>query len=197
MATNTSFVSGLRPVDNLRQPGSIGRVRRYFIPSTDATAVFLGDAVKSAGSADSVTGLPTIAQAAAGDTIRGVVVGFDPVDGVTLATTNLNRVHRPASTAMYALVADDPDLVCEIQEDAVGGALAVTDIGENCDLVVGSGNATTGLSGMQVDSSTHVTTTAQVRLVGFVNRSDNVIGSANAKMLVVINEHEFKSTSGV
>lgn len=197
MATNTSKIFGLRLVGTLRGGPHTARIRTYFVPASDGTAIFLGDAVKSGGTADSATGCPTVAQAAAGDAIRGVVVGVNPIKGVTVGSENLNRNYRPASTAMYLLVCDDPDAIYEIQEDAVGGALALTAVGENADIVVGSGSTGTGLSGMQLDTSTHTSSSAQLRILNFVNRVDNVPASANAKVLVKINEDELTSTSGV
>lgn len=184
---NSDTIYGLRPVRHLT--GCDFKANRYFIPATDGTAVFIGDAVKLAGSADT-DGVPTVAQAAAGDTIVGVVVGFE-VD-----PDNLTRKHRAASTARYALVVDDPQVIFEIQEDSVGGALAAEDIGNNADIVVGTGNSATGLSGMELDSSTKVTTTAQLRILRVVPRENNAIG-ANAKIEVLINEHQFKATTGV
>ena len=185
---NVDRVNGLRPVRHLDGSPYNGAANTYFIPASDNTAVFIGDAVKSAGSADA-DGVATVAQAAAGEAIRGVVVGVKPV-------TAESPIYREASTARYVMVADAPDLVFEVQEDAVGGALAATDVGNNADLVVGSGSTATGRSGMELDSSTKATSTAQLRIIGFAQRPDNEIGD-NAKVLVTINEHELKSTTGV
>lgn len=187
---NVDRPNGLRPVKHLDGSPYNGAVNRYYIPASDSTATFVGDAVKSGGTADA-DGVPTIAQAAAGDAIRGVIVAFEP------NPDNLGINYRAASTARYALVADAPDLVFEIQEDAVGGAVAITAVGNNADLVVGSGNTTSGASGMELDSSTVATTTAQLRILGFVQDPKNEVGVANAKLLVSINEHELKSTTGV
>lgn len=196
--SNVSKVFGLKLVGTVRGGPQNARISEYFVPATDGTAIFLGDAVKSGGTADSNTGRPTVAQAAAGDTIRGVVVGINPIKGVAVGSENLNRNYRPASTAMYLLVCDDPDAVFEIQEDAVGGTLALTAVGENADLIVGSGSTGTGLSGMQLDTSTHATTnTLALRILGFAERVDNTPASANAKVLVKINKHELTSTTGV
>lgn len=194
---NVSFVKGLTAVDHLLQSGTTGRVNEYYIPSSDGTAVYVGDAVKSAGSADSVTGCPTVAQAAASDTLRGVVVAVNQVKGITPANSNLTRSYRPASVGMYVWVNDDPYTIFAAAQDAVGGAIALVDIGENADLIVGSGDNTTGYSGMQVDSSTHTTSSAQVRIIGFVNSPGNTPASTTAQLRVVINKHELKSTSGV
>jgi hypothetical protein len=49
--------------------------------------------------------MPTIAVAAAGDTLRGVVVGFLPKQ------SDLTVLHREASTNRIALVVDDPNVV--------------------------------------------------------------------------------------
>lgn len=185
---NVSRVCGARPVKHISGSPYNGQPNKYFIPSTDSTATFIGDFIKSAGSADA-DGIPTIAQAAAGDTIRGVVVGFIP-------DTADSPIYRVASTNRYALVVDDPDIIFEIQEDSGGAATALIDVGENADIVVAAGSTVTGTSGMQLDSSTHTASTAQLRIYGFAQRADNAQGT-NAKLLVLINEHELKSTSGV
>lgn len=194
---NTSAVRGLKPVRCIGGGSWESKVNMYLIPSGDATATFIGDLVKIGGSADTVTGVKTVAQAAAGastDIHIGVVVGFDPTLGVADGSENLKRKHRPASTAMYALVVDAPDVIFEIQEDAVGGALAVTDVGLNADIVVGSGDTVTGYSGMQLDTSTKATAaTLPLKIIGFVNRADNEIASANAKVEVMINAHFVKA----
>lgn len=184
---NSDAASGLRPVRHQSGAPYNGSANLYYVPSTDNTAIYIGDAVKSAGSGDA-NGVPSVAQVAAGDTIRGVVVGVKPV-------TAFSTVYREASTERYVYVADDPDLVFEVQEDSVGGALAATNIDNNADIVVGSGSAYTGRSGMELDSSSATTSTAQLRVIRLVPREDNAIGT-NAKWEVMINEHELKSTSG-
>jgi hypothetical protein len=165
--------------------------------------MYVGDPVKSGGTAGAAgvtvygqncEGMATVATAAAGDTLRGVVVGFSPLQ------SNLETLHRAASTARLAYVVDSPDVVFEVQEDAVGAAIAAIDIGENADIIYAAGSAVTGRSGVMLDSSDHKTATAQLRMLGFVQRPDNAIGlstSDKAKLLVVINEHEFKATAGV
>lgn len=179
---NTNSPTGLSPVRYRNGSPWMGAARRYFHPATDSVALYVGDPVIIAGSADS-DGVPTCTRATAGGAgrITGVVVGFEP-------NSTLNAVgYGAASTAFYVLVADDPDLLFEIQEDAVGGALAATSVGLNADLIAASGNNSTKLSGFMLDSSTAATTaTLQLRIIGFVQRVDNEIG-ANAKMLVAIN----------
>ena len=183
---NSDIVKGAVAVSH---PSGRIPTNMYCILAADGTATFMGDFVKSGGSSDA-DGVPSVVQAAAGNTLRGVIVGF------VQNSADLTQMHRTASTLRYCLVADDPATVFEIQEDGVGGALAITDVGENADIIVAAGSTVTGNSGMELDTSTHATTAAQLRILGFVRRPDNEVG-ANAKVLVRIIEHELTSTTGV
>lgn len=197
---NSNAPRGFVPVQYIYGASYTGKVNMYLCPSTDGTAVFVGDMVKSGGTAGAagvmvngqdVEGLSTIAVCAAGDTMRGVVVGFLPLQ------SDLTVKHRAASTNRIALVADDPNLIFEVQEDSVGNNIAATQVGNNFDLAYTAGSATTGLSGAMLDSSdSSGTSTAGFRLLGLSKRPDNAIGTYG-KWLVMINEHELKSTTGV
>lgn len=193
---NLDIPTGFIPVKYLSGAPWSGKANVYYIPATDATAVFKGDAVVSAGAADATGKYPTVTQAAAGDAIRGVVIGFGDNPYVMLQADNLLRQYRPASTAMYALVVDDPDVIFEIQEDSVGAALAAADVGLSADIAVGSGSTTTGKSGIEIDSSTKVATTAACKLLRIVDREDNALGT-NCKWEVLIREHEMLLSTGV
>lgn len=161
-------------------------IRRYFIPATDSVAVAQGDIVKLAGSADT-KGVATVAQSDAGDTPIGVVLSVELTSGITP-----DKHYRPASTAAYVLVQTDPNAELLVQEDGVGTPLAATSVGLNADLIDAGVDTTAGTSGMELDSSTAATTSTLVfNILGFAQRSDNVIG-ANAKMLVTYNVHQLK-----
>ncbi|MDB5584309.1 MAG: hypothetical protein JWR80_9485 [Bradyrhizobium sp.] len=178
---NVSSPAGLVPVRYASGAPYNGACRRYYVPSTDGTALYVGDPVIVAGSADT-DGVPTCTRATAGSAgrVTGAVVGVQN-------TPSLTTRYRAASVSQYVFVADDPNLLYEIEEDAVGGALAAVDVGLNADLASGSGSTVTGLSGFVLDTSTKATTaTLQLRIVSFVQRADNIIG-ANAKVLVRIN----------
>lgn len=194
---NADTVFGLRPVRYLNGAPWNGQVTRYLIDSGDGTAVFIGDLVKLAGGAGAngsvVQGVPTggmatVIQAAAADPqMLGVVVGFEPL------LTDLTVLHRVASTSRVALVVDDPNVIFEVQEDAVGGALAAADVGLNASVIVAAGSTVTGLSGMELDTSTKATTVGlELKIIGFVQRENNEVASANAKILVLINNHAFR-----
>lgn len=189
---NSNAPRGLSPVRFKNGRPYNGAVTRYFVPASDGTALYIGDPVILAGSADS-RGVPTvtIATAAGGAYVTGAIVGFDP------NPDNLTLTYRPASTARYVMVADDPDLVFEIQEDSVGGALAATNVGQNADLIAGAGSTATGQSGWQLDSSTaNTTNTLQLRIVELTNREDNEIG-VNAKWLVMLNLSSQRNLTGI
>lgn len=170
------------------------------IPSGDNTATFVGDAVKLAN-LDAVKidggpyGLPVI-QAAATDPIFGVVMGFNQV---IPSGMDLSRRHRPASTSMYCYVKPAHPLdVYRIQCDDDTETISVEDIGSNADIVVGSGDTATGMSGMELDSNTTAATAGlQLKIVGFVNSPNNEVGVANQDVLVTINQNQAFNDAGV
>lgn len=191
---NIDAPSGLKPVRYRSGAPYNGAATRYHVPSSEANNIFIGDLVSVTGTGGETDGRgvrPEVTQTAAGAAAIGVVVGFE-----NLTSDNLSRTHRPASTAGYLLVADDPDLVFEVQEDSDGGALAATNIGQNADIVVGTGNTLTGTSAAQLDSSTAAGANGQLRIVNLSTRVGNEIG-ANAKWLVFINEHQYAAGAGV
>lgn len=192
---NTSAPRGLVPARHQSGSHYNAAINKYYVPSSDSTAIFIGDPVIVNGSADA-DGVPGAirATAAGGNYITGVCVGVYPE-----SRDSLN--YRAASTARYIMVMDDPEAEFEIQEDAVGGALAAADIGLNADLVAGTGSTSTGLSAFQLDTSTKATTaTLQLKILGIVQRVDNAFataGDANAKVRVKINLHTMRNTTGV
>jgi hypothetical protein len=188
---NTNTPRGLVP---LRMAGGApynGAVNMYYVPASDSTALYIGDPVVKNGSADAA-GVPGAIAATAGGSITGVVQGFLP-DG----TTNMVG-YRAASTAAYILVADDPDLIFEIQEDSVGGALAAADIGLNTSFIAAAPGTGSKRSGAMLDTSTKATTaTLELKIVGIRQVPGNDIGT-NAKVLVKINKHtEANASAGL
>lgn len=188
---NVSRIFGFRPRANQRGAVSSVKLNRYYVQAADATLIGVGDLVKLDGSVDA-DGIPAVTRAAANNVCVGPVVGVEYT-----TPDNLSRQYRPALTAMYVLVADDPDVVMEAQEDAVGGALAAASVGLNVNFVVADASTVTGQSQMQVDTNTADTTnTLPLRIVGFVQSPENEVGVANAKVLVAFNTHQFKSNTG-
>ena len=192
--SSVSRINGFRPVKTAIGPYT-GQANLYFVPSSDGTALFVGDAVKLAGDARAATGAPTVTRCAATDPAIGVIVGiiFTGVGDTTNIppVSNLNTpVYRAASTDRYVLVADDPSLVYEVQYagTSVAAATITANVGQNGQFLVNTGNTTTGASAMQLDSSGLATTsTLPLKIVGFPNRPDNIPGDQFFSYYVKIN----------
>lgn len=199
---NIDAAFGLRPVQHLDGSPWNGKVTMYLIPAADGSAVYVGDMVQKEGTVgagaaglyvngQNCEGMPTAIVSGATSTANlGVVMGFLPNQD------NLTQLYRVASTNRIALVCDAPDVVYEIQEDSVGNNLTAAQVGNNFDSAYTAGSTTTGRSAVELDSSDATgTATAQLRLLGLAPRPGNEIGT-NARWLVVINEHFFKSATG-
>lgn len=191
---NINAAFGLRPVSTLSGAPYNGQARKYYMAATYGTATYIGTPVKLAGSGDTLGQYATVENAATGDYIVGVVVGFDPVEGVT---TPPGTPYRAASTARYVYVADDPDLVFEIQEVSGGTALTAAEIGLNADFVVTTvGNTSTALSGVELNNIGEATTAEDLRILGVSSKAGNALGE-NCVWLVRINLHQHRYTTGV
>lgn len=187
---NKDAVFGARVVNSLLNTCFPSKTTPYTVLATDATALFVGDFVKLTGTAGvghDGKSRSVVTQAAAGDTLVGFVGTFAPDPNY------LNQIYRTASTLRTANVYDDPFVLFEIQ---ASGTLAEADIGNNADITVGAGDTDTGISGMEVDLATKGSATAQIRIMGLSQREDNDFG-ANANVIGMINEHTYKSTTGV
>jgi hypothetical protein len=183
---NADTPFGLRPVRYLSVAPYNGAVNLYSTAAGDNVAIFIGDPVTLSGTSQTIGGnvYVDVDQAATGNIIVGVVVGVVPV-------TRESLIHRAASTQRLLMVADDPNLLFEIQEVSGGTPLTANDIGLNANFVVGSGNAANGMSGVELNNATEAATnTLDLLIVGFMNRADNAIGE-HAKFLVRIGRHQY------
>jgi hypothetical protein len=196
---NTDRPFGCIPVRHLDGSPWNRAVRPYLFDQSNA--VYIGDPVKLGGTAGAAgvfvngincEGMPNADRAAAGDTLLGVVVSFSPLQ------SNLETLHKAAdATKRIGYVVSAPDVIYEIQEDSVGNNIAVTQVGNNFDMAAWGAPSAGSISAVELDSSDATgTATAQFRLLRMVARPDNELGT-NAKWEVLINEHVFKSTTGV
>ena len=190
---NANAPFGLRPVGLVSGQAYTGAARVYSVAAGDATAIYIGDAVKIAGTSQIINGSPfsDVVIAASGDVFVGVVVGVLPA-------TRDSLTYRAASTQRQLLVADDPDLLFEAQQGNSGTALTANDVGLNVNLTVAAGSAITGYSGSVIDNATEATTnTLDCKIIGIIDRADNDIGSSvssgtvASRFLVRINRHLF------
>jgi hypothetical protein len=167
-----------------------GATRKFYkaAGTTVTDDMFPGDPVVLSGSGDAA-GIPSVvvATAGAGNQICGVVTSIVPL------ATHLDRVYLDGADAGYVNVCCDPDVIYEGQADA---SLTYTDIGNNTNIVATSaGDTSAQLSGIEVDATVATTTTCQLKIMGFAQREDNAIGSADVKVLVKINNHQFANTT--
>ena len=185
---------GFNPVKHKLGVPLSATINPYYKAAAYGTGLFIGDAVVKAGSANTAVVfdgaetygagmLPDLNASGTGGPITGVMVGKSTRSG------NLATVHSPADTEDVILVCDDPFVVFSAQEDSGGGNIAAASIGLNTEIVLGAGNATTGISGHEIDSSAVATTaTLAVKILRLAPDHGNAIG-ANAEYWVTMNRH--------
>lgn len=178
---NVERVNGFKPIRHLTGAPYNGQTQEY-VAETATLAV--GDAVKLTG-ASSVDGKKEVGKATPGDVVVGVVTGLHfNMDDLAAKVSTVGGVVR---------VADAPDLIFEVQGDA---ALPVASFGLNADLIDAGVNTATGASGQEIDVSTAATTaTLSWRIYGANSRVDNEINSADNKLEVMVNLHQYANGS--
>ena len=113
-----------------------------------------------------------------------------PDQAAATETTLIGAVQNyraSSATAGTVLVYDDPGQLFLAQADGSDFS-GITVVGNNCDITVGTGSSTTGLSAMEIDSSEVTAGAAQIHLVRKVPTTDNAWG-ANVDMICTIAEH--------
>jgi len=202
--SSVSRINGFRPVKTITGAPYNGQANVYFVPASDATVIMVGDAVKLLGDARAATGVPTVTRVSgASDIPVGVVVGilFTGV-GDTVNTPPVNDlntpVYRRASTDRYLLVADDPNLVYEVQyiTASASAATITANVGSNGSFDVTAGNTATGASGMSLAATVATTATLPLKIVGFPNRPDNIPGDVAFNYYVKLNTTSFSTGTG-
>lgn len=174
----------------LRVGGPILGTHWYAVSSSVATALYIGDPVIMTGTSNNVT----IATAGSTNYMVGAILGVydsSKIPGV-VDSTGVRQAYKPASTAAYVLVADDPNQVF-IAQTATSGSYTADDCGAGCSMYAGSGgNTTSGQSGWVLGAASAATTTLleQIRLIRAVDRVDNDGTLASADWYVRINLHQ-------
>lgn len=145
---NVSAPFGLMPVQEGSGSPWNGRASRYWIPSTDAVAYYIGDPVALLGVESTqdcdANGIPGVLKVStSGITLwLGPVVGIEPVNagGITNigSALSLEQVYIPATKThdYYVYVADDPNLIFEIQGDATATNQVAAKATYNADITV-------------------------------------------------------------
>ena len=183
---NVDKAFGMRPLGNLSASGSQKQFG-YEIADNQAGAIYQGDLV-TVYDGYLVQFNPSTHTAAV-----GVFNGCNYIDPTTGKPTWKNYYPGSVNITQGKIIADvldDPNQLFIIQND---GTSAATDYGKNADVVMGTGSTTTGVSGMELDTSTIAKTAAlNVKIVGLWDVPNNAVG-ANAVVVVKINEHLYGS----
>jgi hypothetical protein len=192
---------GFRPVRHRNGAPYNGACTPYWVDADDSGALYIGDpviidgtsntaAVKIAGGVFQPGTLQGVTKqtAAATNRVTGVVVAVAAVTGDSVP-------YRVASTERVVYVADDPDLLFEVQVDE---ALATSAVGLNTITVLThSGSTVTGQSGAEVDATASADATYAWKIEGFVNDPWNVANAAGNRVLVSAALHTANSAGGV
>lgn len=188
---STAAPYGLRPVNLIGGQPYAGSTRLIKIANAYAANIFYGQAVKFNGTSGTVEAdTSTTALPAPG--VVGVFVGCTYTDPNLLY--KVFKQYWPSGTVAtdaFAYVVDDPDVVMQAQAN---GTLVQGDLGANIGFGTSAGNTLNGNSTTPL-SNTSVNTTAALplRIVGFVDGPESVVGDAFTDVLVKWN---MPSTNG-
>jgi hypothetical protein len=195
---NVDAPFGMKPVRHLNGNPWNGGTMRCHISASDSTAdMFVGDPVvldPTNANRGTTVRCPTVIRATmtTGTFIFGVITAFEP------SPTNLELKYRVDDTARYCHVCVDPDVIYWIRDNA-DSAMTKADIGGNADgIFTHTGNTTTGISKMELDSDTQAETAALPLLIlAVADVEDNYYdGSTDSHIIweVMINMHQLRAT---
>jgi hypothetical protein len=183
---------GLRPYRKLDGTPLVGAQNRYTVANNYGTAIFQGDMVipVTGGNIERYPGNTSTA-------VVGVFNGCFYTDPTTQKPTFSNYYPGSVVTAdITAFIVDDPDAVFLVDADAT---FARADLFQNYSLTAVSGNIKTGNSSQQLDvSESGTNATFIVQAIDISQDPDNSdTSSANANILVRINNHFYRSGTGL
>jgi len=188
---NQDAAFGFVPIGTTDGSDYHGKMREVEFLAADGVAAFVGDMVKLTGTTGTDGFTPVVAQAAAGDAIIGALVSLEPdFENETFINAGNNRL---ASTARKAKVCFGTDVLYVAQASTT---LVAADAGQNADIVVGTGDTITGISGGEIAAVIAAGATGQLRLQHVFNSTDNELG-ADAQWVVSINEQQDDHGTGV
>jgi len=188
--------SGFQPIRTVSGSPYTGGGNMYYIPASDGSAYYIGDLVTTVAGADA-NGVPQIGKAASAATrLRGAIVGVYvvPPNGPTSlngAALPLELISIPASKSKdyYVLVADDPELLFEAQDDGTTN-LGASAANKNIDFTVATPSGNGQISASVLKNSTVATTsTLPLKLIGLKQVTNNQLTNY-ARWVVKINVHE-------
>jgi hypothetical protein len=194
---NTNAPFGFSHVGNNSGATPSFGVSRRLISGSNTTKIFYGDAVVP------VTGAATgyVTQATAGTVaLASIFTGCEYYS--TSQQKVINSRYWPGADAtgdVTAFIVDDSNARFKVQADATG--LAFAKVGQNLQLVVGTGNTATGVSGMYVSGTPATTATYPFILVELVTDPPGWNGtdatSGYNQVIVQFNNEIFRQLTGI
>ena len=163
------------------------------IASNETNSIFMGDPVVLNANGSISRG------SSAGAELVGIFNGCFYTDPTTQKPTFSN--HYPGAIVADDIVANvisDPDVIFEVKIDDANGGRA--QVGSTCNIATNSAGSTkSGISGGAIDGSTFATSDASNFAVYDLStdpdNSDYTV--ANANILVRINKHQYRDSTGV
>ena len=191
---NIDNPDGFMPVGLVSGLSFAGNMRRMKADGSGGD-IFRGDMVKLEADGNVVADT-----AANSDPHLGIYVGIDGVELRSVGNTEAFGFYDGSEGQTDNLIILlGINLLMEAQEDGVGDLLEEIDIGMNVDIIATAGSTVTGLSQMEIDSSSEATTnTFPLTLLRIVDRPNNQYGDddstvPNARWLVAGNNMSFTS----
>lgn len=205
--SQTASPYGLRPIKLIGSQQNSGAIREFKLSTNNAAGIFNGDIVQltSAGNPQALAATPTTSTVG----VVGVCVGVRYVTPGLKQPMFAQSLPANAITAgytdVYVRVADDPDLLFQVQGSAAFGTLtngAAGAVGKNAALGnFSAGNTATGNSGVNVVVGTNgaslaATATLAVRVVDVVPGTET---DPYPELIVKINQgvHSYNASLGV
>ena len=173
--------------------------RVYYIPSTDTSAYYIGDTVKTIDGSDA-NGTPAIAKCATGDTPRGVVTSIliNNPNNPSIQGTNLDltttSVPASKSADYYLLINDDPDQVFMIQGDST--TFVTTDMNKNASYTVAAPSISNQQSATVLTGTT-TSSTAALKIIGIEPIPGNNLGPYVRFFVLFNNAELLRPSAGI
>lgn len=174
-----------------------GETKHYYVPASNASAIYIGDLVVKTGESNTTEilghkagALPAVAKASNSGAVTGVVVGVLP-NGVTYGNGKI-----AAGQEAVVLVADSLNAKFNIQ---CSGELTSAMIGQNANISAGTtGSDATGISAATLDvTSVGGDAALQLKIIDLADYEMNEMGEYAVVEVMINNSTEAHNTAGI
>jgi hypothetical protein len=186
---NIDAANGFTPLRHLT--GGVVRPQQYIIANGTTANLASGDLVALSNSG-------VVVRASAGGIALGVFYGAEYIENSTgdvkFVKVWNNGTTVKANTTVKAYVYDDPNITYKVQGN---GTFAAANVGETCNVTLGTFNSTFGYSTDEADLATLGVGAQVLKILRLVDEPNNTVG-ADAKLEVIINNSNYGTrTAGI